>query len=53
MNHAQRTGIVLGVVGLFLILSKLVGVAYGQQIVIGLAFIVAGGVVYGVAGRSK
>lgn len=53
MNDVQKSGIVLSIVGLVLILARIVGIAHGQQYAIGGAFILAGGAVYLLAGRSS
>lgn len=46
MSQVQKSGIGFALVGVVLILAKLVGIAQGQQYVIGGAFLLAGAVMY-------
>lgn len=52
MTNVQKSGIALAVAGAILVISRLLGVAQGQQTAIGIAFLLVGAVMY-VVGRSS
>lgn len=52
MSDLQKTGLGFIAAGALLILARLVGIAQGEQIAIGLAFALAGGLMY-VFGRRQ
>lgn len=52
MTDVQKSGVALAVVGAILVIARLTGLAQGQQIIIGIAFLLAGAAMY-LLGRSR
>lgn len=53
MKDHRNAGAILSGVGVVLVASRLTGIAQGQQIAIGLFFILIGAGIYFVTGRSE